>query len=394
LTQSEKFVYDLSRRSFFKLWTHLSPIGKKGKELCDCLIVCGDHIIIISVKEIEYKDTGDVTGFERWMKNAIDKSVSQILGAERWLDKQKIIKCRNGRTISIPTNPKFHRIAVALGGKGETPLKWGSFKGKFVHAFDELSIIPIFTFLDTITDFINFLSQSENIYKREDINIYFAGSGVEDLLALYISNNYSFDPIFKYDGSVSLMLDGNIWNSFSKSDEYLELKKTLEPSYFWDKLIDFFSDDLLTDGMFEFQSKKKTHNELAFIEMAKQPRWYRLNLGEALLEFMFAKEPRIASRLVEGYDNSIFVFLFGESANREQRANELLLRCYVARSLYKEHKIIVGISFDRPGTSEIGYSSEFVYLNMPDWSNIEQTKAKLIQKEFGFFKNPLKKMEF
>ena len=55
LTESEKFVTSISERAFLKLWTHPNPIGKKGKELCDCLIVCENHIIIISVKDIQYK---------------------------------------------------------------------------------------------------------------------------------------------------------------------------------------------------------------------------------------------------------------------------------------------------------------------------------------------------
>ena len=88
LTSSEKYVTELCKRSFLKIWTHPNPIGKKGKELCDCLIVCGSHIIIISVKDIEYKNTGDKTGMERWERSAIEKSISQIYGAEIWLRKK------------------------------------------------------------------------------------------------------------------------------------------------------------------------------------------------------------------------------------------------------------------------------------------------------------------
>ena len=39
LTESEKFVAGISERAFLTLWTHPNPVGKKGKELCDCLIV-------------------------------------------------------------------------------------------------------------------------------------------------------------------------------------------------------------------------------------------------------------------------------------------------------------------------------------------------------------------
>jgi hypothetical protein len=51
LTPSEEFVTRLCQQSFLRLWTHPIPIGKNGKELCDCLVVCGAHILIVSVKE-------------------------------------------------------------------------------------------------------------------------------------------------------------------------------------------------------------------------------------------------------------------------------------------------------------------------------------------------------
>jgi hypothetical protein len=65
-TPSERFVAELCHRAFLRLWTHPSPKGKKDKELCDCLVVCGPHIIIVSVKEIQYRDTGNRTGWDRW----------------------------------------------------------------------------------------------------------------------------------------------------------------------------------------------------------------------------------------------------------------------------------------------------------------------------------------
>ena len=85
LTPSEALVARLSTNSFLRLWTHPNPVGKGGKELCDCLVICGPHIVIFSVKDIEYRDTGDKTGWDRWHKAAIEKSVKQIWGAERWL---------------------------------------------------------------------------------------------------------------------------------------------------------------------------------------------------------------------------------------------------------------------------------------------------------------------
>lgn len=104
LTPSEKFVAELCESAFLRLWTHPNPVGKKDKELCDCLVVCGPHVIIVSVKEINFKDTGDKIGWERWHKNAVDKSVQQIWGAERWLKTSDTVQTKCGRAISLPSH--------------------------------------------------------------------------------------------------------------------------------------------------------------------------------------------------------------------------------------------------------------------------------------------------
>jgi len=146
VTPSEKFVTELCQRAFLKLWTHPNPIGKNGKELCDCLIVCGPHIIIMSVKDIQYKDTGDQVGWERWHRAAVDASVKQIWGAERWLARAEQLIRKDGRLVSLPPKEerKIHRISVSLGAAGQTPLRWGDLGHGFVHVCDEFSLGAMF----------------------------------------------------------------------------------------------------------------------------------------------------------------------------------------------------------------------------------------------------------
>lgn len=59
MTPSEKFVADLCRKSFLPFWSFPSPLGKKGKELCDILVVCESNIIIISIKDIRVTQNDD-----------------------------------------------------------------------------------------------------------------------------------------------------------------------------------------------------------------------------------------------------------------------------------------------------------------------------------------------
>lgn len=389
LTPSEKFVSELCERSFMKLWTHPNPTGKKGKELCDCLVVCGHHIVIISVKENEYKDTGNKIGWERWQKVAIEKSVSQIIGAERWLESVTEVTRRDGRILNLPPKlaRKYHRVSVSLGGKGQVPLKWGDFGSGFIHVCDEHSVGILFGVFDTITDFINFLTSTEKLI-TSDTQYIFSGGGIEDIAALYLSNGSSLDHFLGLEEQPDLVIFGeSIWGYYSESEDFKIRQEDFRSSYIWDKLIEHYSDDLLTDGMFDMHSKQVTDNQLALVQMALQPRGYRANLADAFLEFLQKPELKVASRVVEGYGSTVFVFLIGSSADREFRSRELALRCLVIRGIVPNITTVVGIATDRPNTSEIGYSSDILYLHMTEWTEEYKMKVSQIQSELGYFEN-------
>ncbi len=387
MTPSEKFVASLCERAFLRLWTHPNPNGKKSKELCDCLIVCGPHIIIISVKEIEYKYTGDITGWERWVRTAIDESASQIWGAERWLDTVNEVVRHDGRTITLPKRDErqYHRISVSLGGRGQVPLKWGDLGNGFVHVCDEYSIGAVFGALDTVTDFVDFLKASEDLV-TSGVQLIFDGGGIEDLLALYLTYNRSFNLLPDSDQQPTMfVLEDNLWESLSESDEFKAIQSDLSRSYIWDRLIENYANDLLTDGMFDMHNKNVSRNELALVTMALQPRGHRAILAEQLIDFWGNSERKIASRVVQGYNDTAFVFIIGKSSDREARSQELVLRCLVVRGRFPNLTTVVGIATDAPGTADTGFSSDIAYLNIPEWSEENENKVKMIQADLGYF---------
>lgn len=389
LNRSEQFVTWLCHRAFLKLWTHPNPVGKKGKELCDCLIVCGAHIVIISVKEIEYRDTGDASGWERWRKAAIEKSAKQIWGAERWLRASDRVFRNDGREIVLPPADKriYHRISVSLGGRGEVPLHWGDLGHGFVHVFDESSLVEAFRELDTISDFVNYLSAVESLVAH-GVRPVFMGGGAEDLLALYVRHGSSFG-ILADDHSApdTVVIESGIWKALTESTEYIERNQDLRSSYAWDRLIDHYADDLLTDGMFDMHSKQVTKNELALVAMALQPRGHRANLADALLEFLGPNGATIAARVVVGADSTAFVFLGGDSSDREFRTQQLTLRCLVVRGRCPGINTVVGIATDRPEAGKSGYSSDIAYMHLPTWDEDDAAAVDGIQKDLGYFKN-------
>lgn len=389
LTPSEKFVSELCKLSFLKLWTHPNPKGKKGKELCDCLIVCGSHIIIISVKDIEYKETDNKTGWERWEKAAIEESATQIWGAERWLNSVDEFTRHDGRICKLPPkiNRQYHRISVSLGSKGLVPVKWGDLGHGFVHVCDEKSVVVIFRVLDTITDFVEFLVASESLVTN-GTQLVFDGGGIEDLVALYILHGKSFNIAPNSDKAPDMLIVLNdIWAGLSKSENFEDMRNDLKDSYIWDKLIEHYADDLLTNGMFDMHNQQVTYNELALVTMAMQPREYRANLAESFMGFLKNPHNKIASRVILGFNQTAFVFLAGSSSDREHRSRELALRCLVVRGRLPNITTVVGIATDKPGTSKIGYSSDIVYLHIPEWTSKDEADVAGIQNDLGYFEN-------
>lgn len=385
-TPSERFVAQLCNRSFLALWTHPSPIGKNGKELCDCLVVCGDHLIIISVKDVGFRDTGDTVGWARWHKAAIDKSAKQIWGAERWLTRADALLRKDGRTIELPPKDvrKIHRISIALGGRGEVPLRFGDYGHGFVHLFDETGLPAIFQELDTISDFVSFLDACEQLFAAGP-RIAFAGSGIEDLLALFVIHGRTFG--LTESKSALTIIDSGVWSELRKSPEYKARIANRRVSFAWDRLIDLLADDLLADGIVDFHSNLVTKNELALVAMAMQPRGHRANLADGFLTFLRPEGEGLAARVVFAANATAFVFVAGTSSDRTFRTQQLGLRCFVVRWSCPQLTTVVGIATDRPTPDKTGYSCDIFYMHEPEWNQTDAEKAKHIQDDLGFFRN-------
>ena len=79
ITASERYLAKLATRTFLNLSCYPNLSSAPGKELCDLLAVCGDHILIFSDKTIEWPASGDVNiSWSRWYKRA--DTVGELAG--------------------------------------------------------------------------------------------------------------------------------------------------------------------------------------------------------------------------------------------------------------------------------------------------------------------------
>jgi len=382
--ESEQLVYDICKKSFLSLWSYANPLGKNLKELCDTLIVCDPDIIIISVKDIQITDSGDIsTDSKLWRKRAIDASVKQIYGAERWIEgASHVIRSDGSVGIRLPEkrNRRIHRVAIALGDQGKAPISFGDFGKGFIHVFDKVSLNIIMGELDTIRDFVEYLSAKEILYLSGKKTLFHGGE--EDLLAIYLHEGRQFPD--KFDVFV---VDDTLWGGFKESEVYKAKKEADEISYAWDRLTEILCKDIL-HGNLEFGSELND-SEIAVRTMAREDRFGRRLLGKSFIEFYeLARQTKVRSRMVLGTSNITYVFLcMPHGEDRSYRKAELGGRCLVARGLNKDRDTVIGLATEKYEKGK-GFSFDLLYLNIPKWTDELQEQIEYAQKEFGYFANP------
>lgn len=380
--RSEEVVARICRRNFLALWSYPNPLRDDKKELCDALVVCHPTVIIFSVKEIPYTEHDDpAVALERWHRRAIGASVRQIYGAERWLQKASHVIRHDGRQgLMLPPLAErvVHRVAIALGGKGEVPIVSKDFGKGFVHTYDEVSLDQVLGELDTITEFVEFLRATEQLLKTTTV----LSGTTADLLAMYISNQRSFPS--NHD---VILLDGDLWNGFSQRPEVKARKEADRVSYAWDHVLDVFAEDVLEGRMILNSDMAETEGALRL--MAKESRFNRRILGMAFDGFMQnAAEGKMAARYCKSPSGVAYVFVARpHEFPRETRMQELALRCHVVRGLLQDVTQVVGIATERPVPGK-GFSLDLQLLEIPEWTKEHQVQLELIQRDLHYFVNP------
>ena len=425
-TPSEKYLAQLADKAFLNLWSYPNVFNDKksspngnGKELCDLLIVCGNDVIIFSDKTIAWPNGDNINlSWSRWYKRAIQESVTQIRGAERWIrqhpDRVYLdAKCTKKLPIKLPEPDKInvHGIVVALGsgdacrshfngGSGSllirpdikgsehinddilSPFYIGdvSPEGSFIHVFDDTTLELILTELDTISDFTQYLSKKAKFFRSGRL---LAATGEEEVLAWYLThiNQTGEHDFTQHDGGP---LKDNSYLTFSEglyaemlSNPQYHLKKEADSySYVWDKLIESFTKNMLA-GTTSTRGGEKfvlSNHEQGVRYMALQDRTARRGLGNGVLDAL--RRGQIINRFTRAFINQtsskdketgFFIMTFkvpnrdiGYDRYRALRAN--MLETYALNLLqrYDHLKRIIGISCEPPGHD--GSSEDLIFV--------------------------------
>jgi hypothetical protein len=436
-TPSERYLAKIAEKSFLNLWSYPNTFIDKrsggkgdGKELCDLLVVCGDHILIFSDKSVSWPAGDDtILAWKRWYRRAVLKSVEQIRGAERWIAKfpDRIFidpQCTQRLPILLPPpeRRKVYGIVVALGAgdacrkyfdegmgslfirpdikdsahyEGEciVPFAVGDIdsKGPFVNVLDDATLDIVLGELDTITDLTRYLAKKEQLIRSGRL---ISAAGEEELVAYYMTHMNSSDEhdFTKPDGTdlgdAQVAFAAGFYENLVGNRQYQAKKKADEISYVWDKLIEEFTNNMLagTSIIPDAISFELSELEKGIRHMALVPRYKRRLFGESILD-VFEKSKgvdRFTRSLLPGPNDSDqeagFFFMTmavpdfelpdGYNGYRKTRQKFLKVYAYALAEKFRNLKRVVGIATESRIEIEKGGSSEDLIVVEPtEWAD-------------------------
>lgn len=381
LNRAEEFVFNLCQKSFLSLWCYANPRGDIGKELCDVLVVCDPDIIVLSVKEVVLRSDKDPeVAHTRWERRAVEESVEQIYGAERWLTKSVSVTRRDGspgHALPPLDNRRMHRIAVALGGGDQAIINSGDRGKGFVHVMTEEGFGAVLSELDTVSDLTEYLSAKEALAASGTRVVCYGPES--NLLGWYLAKERTFPT-----GKDVAIFDSTIWPGLQNDPAFKRRKEADQVSYVWDRLIEGLSDPRLKP----IEGPGPTLNELemALRVMARESRYSRRGLGTYVEGFINdAKAKKTRARFWVGLSGIIYIFTyFSPNASALLRRAELMGRCYAARLRVGKGSTLVGIGLSDhiPG---VGWASDLIYIHFPVWRPEDEERAMAARDELGYF---------
>jgi hypothetical protein len=443
ITESERYLKRLCDQTFLSLWSYSGVYSdegllknKQGKEVCDLLVVFENHIIIFSDKNCQFSNNGNLNiDWKRWFKKSIKKSAQQLWGAEKWIKKYPNHLfldnlCIQRFPLYIPDvkTAKFHLIAVArgssdrcrqeFGGTGNLKIKTfikGSSRNlenidcspfyigdidpdqTFVHILDDVALDSVLITLDTVSDFVAYLTKKEELLRlRCDVS---AASELE-LLAHYhkfISENGERDFFVpsNLDGQKSeLILKEGYWEEFEKSPERKAKLEKDRLSYQWDELIKRISHYLLREELYFTSNSSISEQEILLRFLARENRFHRRMLAETLCDLVYSAptDGTITARYVHPLSSKGVCYVFmvfphldwmAYEEYRQERRAALRWRYPLAKLRFPDAQHIIGVATETLLLSKEGRSEDAIHVDVTKWTSEDEVQAQQINEELS-----------
>ena len=432
-TPTEKYLVRLCERAFLRLWSYPNLYRDQGggKELCDVLIVFGNDIIVFSDKSCAYPDSGDeVKDWARWFRRSIRDSARQVYGAERWIrhhpDRVFLDPgCKHPLPLDLPPYDvmRIHRVVVARGAGERCRAFFGGDSGSlmvrndlvgnshinppagpfgvfrigqldpdkgYVHVFDDENLDIMLSELDTVADFVAYLTRKEALLCSGKV---VSAPGEEDLLAHYLTHTNADDKHdFVFPPDVNLIQFGHLYRGMHDDDQYIAKKSADKISYLIDALIEHVSSSAADRTLIDGNELPVGDYEKALRMLAAESRLSRRHLARALVDLLSSASARGQPRsrcVVRGEKSGTgYCFLVfpcpkdrDYDKHRLSRSALLVDYCKVMKTRFPKLQHIVGYATE-PLDGE-RRSEDLAYLDVTRWTQEDAQAARKIQRETG-----------
>jgi len=423
VTKSEQHLKHLCEDTFLSLWSYPNVFRDQdnGKEVCDLLVVFGNHIIIFSDKECEFPKTDNLQqDWCRWFKRAIDGSIKQLSGAERWIKQypdrlflDQTCTQRFPVTLPDPASAKIHKVIVAHGASERCKKELvGKKRGSlilipsiigsqhydatsttdlkpfaigqlapgcgFLHVLDDTSLDLVLKTVDTISDFTDYLEKKEEFITSGQLGF---AAGEEELLAFYCAN---YNPLegHSFGGKENfVMIEEGFWDDYISSPEWVSQNEANKISYKWDTLIDLVGNHVLGKTLHHSSDTEFALHERRLRVMAQEPRTRRRALSIAMTEICESefKEGFSVRTIAPGKEGTSYVFMIMARSEpltsyRQTRQDYLAAYCMRAKLEYPDASDILGIAFDTKDS--LIQSEDICSIRSDTWTVEHQKKQK------------------
>jgi SEC-C motif len=264
----------------------------------------------------------------------------------------------------------------------------------YVHVLDDTSLDVVMQYLDTISDFVAYLSKKERLLTS---GIRIAAAGEEELLAQYVAKlngDGEHDFVFPRNATAIGIGEGE-WATFLQSEEHTAQVEANRISYAWDALIEQFLHHLMSGTQRE-SSGDISEQEKSFRWLARENRTRRRMLARAI-HGLLDKTPSDwkASRITEPSrpGDPYFLFLLlprYQSVEEEEyrRVRSELLRdyCLVLKLHFPDAQHIIGIATE-PLDGNDYRSEDFVHLDATEWNEELNKLAQARKVQLGIFED-------
>ena len=265
----------------------------------------------------------------------------------------------------------------------------------YVHVFDDENLDILLSELDTVADFVAYLTRKEAFICSGRVVL---APGEEDLLAYYLTHTgEDGEHDFVVPPSADVINFDHLYRDIRDDDQYIAKKSADKISYLIDDLIEHVSGSAASRTLIDGNELSAGDYERALRVLAAESRLARRHLAHAFLDLLSSASARRRARtrcVVRGEGSSVgYCFLVcpfpqGKDYDKHRRSRRMLLACYCKAMKIGRPALQHVIGFATEPLDGDRRSEDLVYLDVSQWTEEDAKEASEIQRETGILASP------